>query len=69
MQRLCRRLPRRGHSQGDSLVTDNEKCISCGACIYLCPTQTRQYRGEAYETAARMFEAKCAPRREPEVFF
>ena len=22
-----------------------------------------------YETAARMFEAKCAPRREPEVFF
>ena len=50
-------------------VTDNEKCISCGACIYLCPTQTRQYRGEAYEAAARGFEAKCAQRREPEVFF
>lgn len=50
-------------------VTDNDKCISCGACIYLCPTQTRQYRGEAYETAARGFEAKCAKRREPEVFF
>ena len=50
-------------------VTDNDKCISCGACIYLCPTQTRQYRGEAYEAAAKMFEAKCAQRREPEVFF
>ena len=50
-------------------VTDESKCISCGACIYLCPTQTRQYRGEAYEAAAKMFEAKCAPRREPEVFF
>ena len=50
-------------------VTDEEKCISCGACIYLCPTQTRQYRGKAYEAAARTFEAKCAPRREPEVFF
>lgn len=50
-------------------VTDNDKCISCGACIYLCPTQTRQYRGEAYEAAARGFEARCAQRREPEVFF
>ena len=50
-------------------VTDDDKCISCGACIYLCPTQTRQYRGEAYETAAKGFEAKCAKRREPEVFF
>ena len=50
-------------------VTGNDKCISCGACIYLCPTQTRQYRGEAYEAAAKMFEARCAQRREPEVFF
>ena len=51
-------------------VTDEDKCISCGACIALCPTQTRQYRGEAYETAARGFEAKFgARRREPEMFF
>lgn len=50
-------------------VTDESKCISCGACIYLCPTQTRQYRGEAYEAAAKVFEAKCAQHREPEVFF
>ena len=50
-------------------VTRDDRCISCGACIYLCPTQTRQYRGEAYEAAAKGFEAKCARRREPEVFF
>ena len=49
-------------------VTRDDRCISCGACIYLCPTQTRQYRGEAYEAAAKGFEAKCARRREPEVF-
>lgn len=50
-------------------VTRDDRCISCGACIHLCPTQTRQYRGEAYEAAAKGFEAKCARRREPEVFF
>lgn len=49
-------------------VTRDDRCISCGSCIYLCPTQTRQYRGEAYEAAAKGFEAKCARRREPEVF-
>ena len=69
MQRLRRCLPRRGHPKETPWVTDESKCISCGACIYLCPTQTRQYRGEAYEAAARMFEAKRAQRREPEVFF
>ena len=50
-------------------VTRDDRCNSCGACIHLCPTQTRQYRGEAYEAAAKGFEAKCAKRREPEVFF
>lgn len=50
-------------------VTRDDRCISCGACIHLCPTQTRQHRGEAYEAAAKGFEAKCAKRREPEVFF
>lgn len=50
-------------------TTDPEKCMACGACIFLCPTNARAHRGEAYEASARAFEAKCAQRREPEVFF
>lgn len=48
--------------------TDPEKCISCGSCIFLCPTQARGYRGAAYEAAAMGFGLKCAKRLEPELF-
>lgn len=50
-------------------LTNTDTCISCGACIYLCPTQARDYRGAAFEVAAKGFEVMCAKRKEPEVFF
>ena len=50
-------------------LTRTDTCISCGACIYLCPTQARGYRGPVFEVAAKGFEAMCAKRREPELFF
>lgn len=53
----------------DPTVTDGEKCISCGACIRVCPVQARSYQGALYAGAAAGFAAKCAKRREPEVFF
>ena len=51
------------------VLRDTEKCISCGACIRVCPVQARSYQGALYAGAAAGFAAKCAKRREPEVFF
>lgn len=50
-------------------LTNKSLCISCGSCIYLCPTQARQYRGAAYDMAAKGFETMNAKRKEPELFF
>ena len=49
--------------------TDASRCISCGACIRVCPEKARDYRGEAYLAARKGFEEKCAARREPELFY
>ncbi len=64
-----RSCPARAIPEEAPWTTDNDKCISCGACIFLCPTQARQFRGVAYEAAAKVFELKNAKRREPELFF
>ena len=49
--------------------TDAARCISCGACIKVCPEKARDYRGEAYLTARKGFEEKCAAYRKPETFY
>ena len=51
------------------VLRDTEKCISCGACIRVCPEKARDYHGEAYLAARKGFEEKCAARREPELFY
>ncbi|WP_278275384.1 4Fe-4S binding protein [Bittarella massiliensis (ex Durand et al. 2017)] len=49
--------------------TDGERCIACAACIAVCPTGARAFRGPAYQLARKGFEKKCAARREPVAFF
>lgn len=64
-----RSCPARAIPEDAPWTTDTDKCISCGACIYLCPTKARDFRGLAYDAAAKVFELKNAKRREPELFF
>lgn len=45
-----------------------DSCISCGACIAACPRRSRGYHQAAYGPAALAFGAKCAHRREAEIF-
>ncbi len=48
--------------------TDEALCISCTACVYNCPQQSRAFRGEAYEKRVAMFLANFSYRKEPEIF-
>ena len=46
----------------------SDTCISCGACISVCPHHCRGYHSVAYPPAALAFGAKCASRRDSEIF-
>lgn len=48
--------------------TDKEKCISCTACIAACPQKARSFPSLMHTAAAKVFEKKCARRKEPEYF-
>ena len=48
--------------------TDENLCISCGACITACPSESRQYRGEDYEKFKGKFIERFSRRKEPEWF-
>lgn len=63
-----RACPTRAIPEEAPWQTDHTRCINCGACIFLCPTQARDHRGEKFQEKAKLFEEKCAPRREPEYF-
>lgn len=52
-----------------SVEKKSEACISCAACVKACPNGAPAFRGPQYETFAKMFEEKYAPRVEPETFF
>ncbi|SBW08409.1 conserved hypothetical protein [uncultured delta proteobacterium] len=43
-------------------------CISCAACVAACPQDAQAFRGVPYTLFGMLFERKCSPRREPEVF-
>ena len=49
--------------------TDEGLCISCGACINACPSESRQYRGADYEKFKGKFIERFSRRKEPELFF
>lgn len=52
-----------------TLATDKDKCISCCHCIAVCDSHARKFKGIMYSAAEKIFCAKNAKRREPELFF
>ena len=48
--------------------TDENLCMSCGACITACPHESRQYRGADYEKFKSKFIERFSRRKEPEMF-
>ena len=50
-------------------VTDYDKCIHCGRCIYHCAEHARHYQGLLYHVAGSVFRWKNRKRKEPQFFF
>ena len=50
----------------DPTSTDNDKCISCGRCIFICKQYARKYSGLKYILAGKLFEKANSQRKEPE---
>ncbi len=46
-------------------TTDNEICISCGRCIYVCSNKARRYSGITYNTIGTLFKATFSKRKSP----
>lgn len=52
-----------------TLATDKDKCISCCRCIAVCDSHARKFKGIMYSATEKIFCAKNAKRKEPELFF
>ena len=50
-------------------VTDYDKCIHCGRCIYYCGEHARHYGGLLFKLAGAAFGWKNRKRKEPQFFF
>ena len=50
-------------------LTDYDKCIHCGRCIYICSSHARHYGGLLYKVAGFAFGRKNKVRKEPLFFF
>lgn len=64
----ARACPTGAISKDNPLVKNKALCISCAACIAACPQKAQAFRGVPYKLFGMLFERKCSPRREPEVF-
>ena len=63
--RVC---PAGAISKENPQAKDKTLCISCAACIVACPQSAQAFRGVPYKLFGMIFQRKCGPRREPEVF-
>lgn len=50
------------------IVRRDDLCISCAACIHVCPSGAQAFRGEQYEKFGKAFAEKMSARKEPEFF-
>ncbi len=51
--------------QDRPFTTDNDVCISCGRCIYVCSNNARHYTGVAYSLIGTIFKAAFSKRKSP----
>ena len=56
-------------SSSDPKETDDKKCISCGACISVCPVKSRDYHSLAYKAVKVAFDLKCKEKKYPFTYF
>jgi len=49
------------------MQTDITRCITCTACVYVCPHQARSFHTDMFETAQRAFAEKFSTRQEPKI--
>ncbi len=51
--------------QDRPFTTDNNVCISCGRCIFVCSNKARHYSGAAYSIIGTIFKAAFSKRKSP----
>lgn len=64
--RIC---PTHSISEKNPKKTNKETCISCGACIHICPRNARAFHGITYKIATKEFLKSCAEYKKPEMFY
>ncbi len=65
---VCARECPTGAIDTVTLVTDNDKCITCCRCIAVCNSHARKFKGIMYATVGKIFVAQNLKRRESELF-
>ncbi len=51
-----------------SVITNEELCIHCCACIKKCPNEAREYNNDFIKGISVWLHENCAERKEPELF-
>lgn len=66
---LCAKIcPVKAIDAENPRLTNNALCITCTACIYICPKAARSLAGVLYSCADKAFRLTYAKRKEPEMF-
>lgn len=64
---ICiRKCPVQAISRTDAKVTDEERCISCMRCIYVCPTGGRKVSSLLLMAVRQKLKKVCSDRKESE---